>query len=778
MIAALLVAAASTGSIPHARALRISDPPRIDGKLDDTAWQSAAVLDGFVQRMPDEGKPASERTEVRIVYDESAIYVSFRCWDSQASEIHPRLARRDNLPNSDWVAFAVDPAHDRRSAYLFIVNSAGVLQDGINTEGQGDNYDWDGVWDAQTSIDADGWSAEMRIPLSTLRFPAGGAQTWGFHVRRRVARLDEQDDWNLIGRNDASFVGRFADLDGVEGVRPGLSLRVAPYVSATIQPTFAATNLAPRDQAFASAGVDLKYALSGTLTLDTTINPDFGQVEVDPEVVNLSAYEVWFPEKRQFFLEGLDIFQGVGSIVYTRRIGAPPSAPDPEHGGDIVSVDRTARILGAAKVTGNLRPGTAIGQLLAYVDETNAVEKAGADAWVLRATAPTLFSASRVRQLVGGQSTVGLTETSVIRGSGGDAHVVAADADVRGRSNWTAAGGAGWSVTDVCTHDCNAGVGSWNVGKTGGEWKLYDNGNYLGPDAQLNDLGFVPHLIGNEQISQSVHAGYVSARPWRFARSIWSDVSYQTSWDPAVASSELVDHGVALDASIRFRSQWELGTFVRRAFERFDDAETRLNSRVRLWHRDAMQTQVVRVRSDDTRAFFAQWLAGGDVESGTWTWFTSLEGNLLAGGRVQLGARAGWTQWLGRPRWVTTADDGLPLFGDLEMGQLELTLRAQAAFTRTMTLQLFTQVLQSDQHYPRLRELIDARTFAPPMTTANYDQNLTSLITNAVLRWEYQPGSTLFVAYTHNHQAPTLAALGTGSADNVLALKLSYLWSM
>src|SRR5262249_38398284 len=212
VIAPLLVAAASTGALPHARAQRVAEPPRIDGRLDDSAWQTAPVLDGFVQRMPDEGKPASERTEVHIVYDDRAIYVGFRCWDSHASEIRPRLATSDNLPNSDWVAFAVDPAHDRRSAYIFVVNSAGVLMDGINTEGQGDNYDWDGVWDAQTSIDHEGWSAEIRIPLSTLRFRAGGTQTWGFHVRRFVARLNEQDDWNLIGINDASFVGRFADL--------------------------------------------------------------------------------------------------------------------------------------------------------------------------------------------------------------------------------------------------------------------------------------------------------------------------------------------------------------------------------------------------------------------------------------------------------------------------------------------------------------------------------------------------------------------------------------
>src|SRR5262249_22215422 len=152
-------------------AIRAHEKPHIDGKLDDPVWARAPVLDGFVQVNPDEGKPASERTEVRIAYDDDSLYVAFRCWDTQAWTIRPRLGRRDRMPESDWALIALDPFHDRRSAYLFLVNAAGVLSDGITTEGQGDNFNWDGVWEARTSIDAAGWSAEIAIPFSTLRFP-------------------------------------------------------------------------------------------------------------------------------------------------------------------------------------------------------------------------------------------------------------------------------------------------------------------------------------------------------------------------------------------------------------------------------------------------------------------------------------------------------------------------------------------------------------------------------------------------------------------------------
>src|SRR5262249_8486962 len=359
----------------HATATRALARPFIDGKLDDAVWRTAPVLSGFVQRVPEEGKPASEPTEVRIVYDDRAIYVAFRCYDSQAAEIRPRLGRRDDAPESDWVLFAVDPFHDRRNAYLFLVNSAGVKTDGNLTEGANDDYSWDGIWEARTSIDASGWSAEIEIPLATLRFPRASAQTWGFHLRRYISRKKEPDDWQRIRGTDNGFASRLADLDGLEGLRPGLSLQLLPYVASTMRASYASDNLAPRDPMRAQMGLDVKYGLTGTLTLDASINPDFGQVEVDPEVVNLSAYEVQFPEKRPFFLEGADIFNS--PLVYTRRIGAPPPEPDPQHGGDIVQLDPNARILGAAKVTGNLRPGTAIGLLEAYVDGTEAIERVG-----------------------------------------------------------------------------------------------------------------------------------------------------------------------------------------------------------------------------------------------------------------------------------------------------------------------------------------------------------------------------------------------------------------
>ncbi|HJZ84790.1 MAG TPA: DUF5916 domain-containing protein [Polyangia bacterium] len=804
----LLALLASASSNPRAQAVRAATPPSVDGRLDDPAWQAAPPLDGFVQVEPNEGAAASEPTEVRIVYDQRALYVGFRCWDSRASQIAPRLGRRDAVPESDWVSVIVDPSPDRRSAYYFLVNSAGVVGDGVVIEGQGDSGDWDGVWTARTSIDDRGWSAEIEIPFSTLRFPRSGRQSWGIHVRRYISRLKETDDWNLIRRTDASQVGRFAQLDGIEGVQPGLSLQVSPYASATVRASAGPDTLAPQSETRAQVGLDVKYALTGTLTLDATINPDFGQVEVDPEVVNLSAFEVFFPEKRPFFLEGLDIFQSAGSLVYTRRIGAPPAVPDPpDPDGTIVAIDPIARIVGALKLTGNAGPGTAVGLLAGYVDETSAVERIGGPGNLsptvkLRASPASFFQAARVRRVVRGQSTVGLTETAVVRGSAPDAVVLGSDFDVRGRSDWTASGSVSVSATDTCKDvrpgaHCDPAALGLAAGKTGGTLRLWDELRYLGADYDINDLGFLQHQLGNQLVWQRAHAGFFRMRPlgpWNY---VWLDLSYATAWDPNAGGgafgTPMTDHFIGADFTSGLRNHWEWGWFYGHAFARFDDAETRLNPLTRLYHRSDFDTIWQRVRSNPSRPFWLQLRNALDVEGGRWTWAPGADANALLGGRVQLGLSLTWRQWFGRPRWIDTAADGYPLFGTLDLEQLEATLRATAAFSREVTLQLFSQFLRSAQRYPRVWELLDP--FTPPCqdgaclpNPSAYDRDLTSLIINAVLRWEFHPGSTAYLVYTHNHQVRgvgdqlalghALDALGSTPADNVIALKLTYLWAL
>jgi hypothetical protein len=811
LVLATLFPVPADHSYPAVNATRTPTPPRIDGILDDPVWRLAPVLDGFVQVYPAEGRPASERTEVRILYDDHALYVSFRCFDSHAAEIEPRLGRRDDLPESDDVVVALDPLLSRRSAYLFQVNSAGGRADGITVDGEDINFNWDGVWESRTHLDSQGWTAEFEIPFATLRFPRTPVQTWGFHVRRHILRLDETDDWNLIRATDPINVGRFENLVGLEGAQPGLSLTLLPYASATLRASIAPSTLvSPQDAASGQVGFDAKYALSGTLTLDATINPEFGQVEVDPEVVNLSAFPVYFPEKRPFFLEGLDIFQSAGPLIYTRRIGAPPTAPDPQHNGQIVALDPTARILGATKLSGSIASGTSIGILLGYVDESTATERVGGSlgpTFQLRASPPTFYDALRIWQRVGAVSSVGATATDVVRGSGNDAHVVSVDFDAHVAGDWGARGQGAWSETAACDPaqnplyhgGCDAGFGSLSMGKRGGELRLFVDGSYIGAEYDPNDLGFLQHLIGNQLVAQRTHLVLQRPTYWHGFKRMILDLSYGTSWNPIAEQPgvgvPLVDHGVSLDGYLRLANEWEIGWFASHQLERYDDDETRLNA-VRLYLRQPRDLLFLRLRSNDTRRAWLQLRNQVDVEGGTWTLSSGLDANVHVGQHLQLTAVVNWRQWFDRPRWITTAGDGLPLFGDLDLRELEISLRATGTFTRDLTLQVFGQLVRSAQHYDRIGELTNPSTLMYCPTTScatdvlpdGPDVTVTSLIVNAILRWEFRPGSTLFLVYTHHHQVDgnggrfdlggALDTLAHSAADNVIAVKLSYLWAL
>ena len=294
----------------------------------------------FVQRDPDEGVPASEATEVRIAYDDEAMYVAARMHDR--GTVTSRLGRRDMVnTSSDWFRVSLDSYYDRRSAFRFEVNPAGVRRDSAISGGGGNagadgDLAWDAVWDAAATIDADGWTAEMRIPFSQLRFTAADEQTWGLQLERLIDRRQELSMFSFTPKSEQGGVPSFGDLTGLRGLRPGRKLELLPYVlsQGTFQPESSNPFVSERDMD-AAAGLDARYRITSNLTLTATANPDFGQVEVDPAVINLTAFETRFEERRPFFVEGASSFRFGGtvggpsaaaaSVLYSRRIGRAPT---------------------------------------------------------------------------------------------------------------------------------------------------------------------------------------------------------------------------------------------------------------------------------------------------------------------------------------------------------------------------------------------------------------------------------------------------------------------
>ena len=384
---------------PRVRAVRTDRPPSIDGRLDDAVWRAAPAYSSFLQSTPTEGAPAAQPTEVRILYDDAAIYIAARMSESDPTKIRRELTRRDQGGDGDILIVALDSYHDHLGAFGFALNPSGVRLDAITSKDE-ENWDfsWDPVWQGASQIDSAGWTAEMRIPLSQLRFPPRAEQVWGVNFFRNQSIRKEENSFVLVKQSERGFASRFAHLVGISGIPTPRRLEALPYVrgQAETRRAVAGDPFFDGSEFTQAIGMDVKYGVTSNLTLDATVNPDFGQVEADPAELNLTAFETFFQEKRPFFVEGAQIFDfgaecnnfcfvGAPTLFYSRRIGRQPSL-DPRlpfigTGSDRRAVHEVMNsftdapshspILGAAKITGQLIGGTSIGLLHA---ETGGVD--------------------------------------------------------------------------------------------------------------------------------------------------------------------------------------------------------------------------------------------------------------------------------------------------------------------------------------------------------------------------------------------------------------------
>ena len=410
-----------------ARATRIvGAAPRIDGELNDPAWHQATVISDFVQKVPVEGAQPSVETQVRILYDDHGLYVGARLRRPDPGVIRTSITRRDGESDAEVFTVSLDPYLDRRTAYSFSLSSGGVRGDAYHSqdsEDSGRETQFDPIWSARARVDGEGWTAEMHIPFSQLRFNAAPELTWGLELTRNVADKSERIQWVMIPVSAAGFSSHFGRLDGIAGIPATRRLELLPYVATDL--TYRA-NVDARnpydDKLGARAGGDLKYGLGPNVTLDATINPDFGQVEADPAVVNLTAFETIFEERRPFFIEGNELLTGRGqsfigrpSWFYSRRIGA---APRGFASGDYVDSPANTTILSAAKVTGRFKNGLSIGALAALTpreyartfDTTNVVSDK------IAVEPPTSYGVFRLQQEFGTrQSNIGASVTHAYR---------------------------------------------------------------------------------------------------------------------------------------------------------------------------------------------------------------------------------------------------------------------------------------------------------------------------------------------------------------------------
>ena len=347
------------------QATRTAIPPTIDGVLDDECWLNTGSWSGnFVQQRPNEGQPATEDTHVKILYDDHNLYVAFICYDSEPDKINRWLAPRDQV-SGDAAAIIFDSYNDRQTGFAFGLTAGGTKVDFLCFNNQNDDYTWNAVWEGKVSHDAKGWYAEFKIPLSQLRYAnTEGEQEWGFTATRRIDRKAEQSFVHLIPQQNSGFVFNLSRLTGISGLTKSRRIELMPYTTVRykLSEKEEGNPYSKASEWKIGPGLDGKVGLSSNFTLDFSINPDFGQVEADPSTINLTAFEMYYEEKRPFFLEGKNIFNNMGeAIFYTRRIGSRTLWRPEDQEGRYISEPQETAIISAVKLSGKSKNGLAVG---------------------------------------------------------------------------------------------------------------------------------------------------------------------------------------------------------------------------------------------------------------------------------------------------------------------------------------------------------------------------------------------------------------------------------
>ena len=802
--------------------------PVLDGRLDDPIWARAEPMTDFIQRDPEPGEPSAFRTIGRIAVDHDAVYVALEGFDPEPARIVGRLARRDQVPTSDWLAFMIDSDRDRRTAYMFLVNPQEVKADAIITNGADDDFRWDAVWEVEAEVTDEGWVAEFRIPLAMLRFTEGGG-TWGVQMGRIIQRLDETSFWSAMPPQDPNAVTYFGDLAGLEGLESPARLELLPYAlsQVTRAPGDEANPFFEHNDWKLSGGLDLKYGVTSNLTLDATLNPDFGQVEADPSQVNLSAFETFFEERRPFFIEGADIFNmslGVGdgdieTLFYTRRIGRAPQGRADAQGGFLDSPIQTS-ILGATKVSGRTAGGWSIGLLDAVTDEEEArVMTAGGERIEPVVEPLANYAVLRLRRdLREGRTHFGLMGTSTHRrldGSGledllrSSAYSGGADLTHRFRGDQmrlsakllgTTIHGSEEAilraqlssarfyqrpdVTHVAVDSSATSLSGWSsvvelMKESGGPWRAAGFFQARSPGFEPNDIGFMRE---SDYWGTGAFVGYRVVKPTWILRRAGVNLNTHSFWNFGGLPTA---RGGNINGNAQLKNFWFVFGGVSLDLDNWSTDALRGGPDIR---EPGEQGGWFGVESDDRKRL--QFELYGEVEreseSGGRAYEVSVgvEWQVTDGASIELEPFYG--DECGGWQFVSTRSDlagnSRYVFGDIHQRTFGTVARVEYTFTPRLSVQLYAQPFVATGEYSEFKEVVDPRAerfddrfgiFAPGAialvdgtyrvdadqngaTDFSFDDpafNVREFHSNLVLRWEYRPGSTMFVVWQQSRDS-------------------------
>lgn len=756
-------AAAQDLGVPgvRARAVRRAGAIAVDGVLDEAAWAAAPSHAGFVQRFPNDQSQVTLQTRFALLYDDDAVYVGVWADDPQPQLIRALLTRRDVDAPADAVTVAFDSYHDRRTAYAFQLNAAGVQRDMLLSDDTNQDDTWDAVWISGVAITSTGWTAEYRIPLSQLRYAHADTQEWGLQVLRVVGRTGEQDSWSPWPRSTPQVVSKFGVVGGIDHLKPATRLELLPYASTGIarMPVDEGDPLNDRTTWRKNLGLDVKYGLGPAFTLSATLNPDFGQVEADPSKVNLSANELFFAEKRPFFLEGADLFRlpignsdnTVEGAFYSRRIGAAP--PDPDTDYDYIKKPDSTTIYGAAKLTGKTASGWSVGVLDAVTgeeraeiltpeiagDETSAAVAAMRERPIV---APlTNYAIARIKRDFGeGATSVGMSATAVNRKLDGtgleatlrdQAYTGGLQLQHRWADNaWTAnlnllgswVHGSKEAIQDTQENprhyfqrpdsedshvDPNrtslAGAAAkWTIGQMGDtkHWRFWFGGDLRTPGLELNDAGFQGYA---DRMVPYALLLYHDDTPGEHVLN-WNvngDVFIMNNFEP-----RLLDVGFEYNAFAQLTNYWTFNAGGNLERGGWNTAALRGGSALRI---DPGFSNYLSIGTDSRKAVKLSLDANYFHNPTQDVWETNLNLGATIQARSNLDIFVGPGFYLRRDplQYIDEVDTDVPhyLFARVHERDVAMTLRVNWAFSPHLTLQAYAQPFIASVHYDQFKDV-------------------------------------------------------------------------
>ncbi|MBA3646453.1 MAG: carbohydrate binding family 9 domain-containing protein [Gemmatimonadaceae bacterium] len=894
LAAVVLVAATATAQghenhptpPPVAKAVPLKATIKIDGKPDEVAWQAAPVIDHFVQFDPSNGQPATQKTEVRILYDADALYIGAWLYETEGSSaIKGRLVRRDQAGDGeDLFQVTFDTFHDHQGRTVFEMNRAGVRNDATGSGTQNPDRSWDPIYESASSIDDKGWYVEMRIPFSQLRYPRTADQTWGMQLRRIRAKNAEQDDWASWGRTESGGPFRFGHLEGLSIHAIPEKAEILPYVvsrASYIRPASPTDPFNPGHKYDYRVGADVKYLLNSSLTLDATFNPDFGQVEVDPASVNLSAFETFFEEKRPFFVANAGFFSYVGfncffcsntsplPSFYTRRIGRSPQGLAR---GTYVDAPENSTILGAAKVTGRTAGGMSVGILDAVTrrEMATVIDTVGVDRKFHTEVEPlTNYFVGRVKQdYQGGNLVVGVIGSSVMRRMDDSvlttrlsSHAETFGADLNKawqdhRYSLIAAlegsrlAGSPLAINRIQRSSARyfqrpdrqsgsngifssdkydpaatglAGYGGYaRMSKDAGDWLWETAVNFRSPGFEVNDISFITrsdYFFMNGNLLRQWSKPTKSYRE----RAALIGAQQQFNYD-----GDLTDRQVHIFVAQTYPNYWFNNAFYLYHPVTYDDRLTRGGPVVK---KTGYHVAQYFLGTDSRKPVVAYTNLSYGKSVGDHGYNYNVRENLSikpkSNLRITLGPSYDYsagTQQFVRSVKDTTATNFYGVryvFADIIQHTVSVDTRVDMTFTPALTLQLYAQPFISSGRYSAFKEFDNPRQIhktsygspgkgsitssgtaaskvytvdpdgagpANSFTIGNPDFNVRSLRGTAVLRWEYRPGSTMFLVWNQirSDQAPfgdfdfsrDRQALFRAHPDNVFLVKFNYFFGL